>query len=1133
MKQKIILTVSLLLLFGNGISYSKTSNTHAIENIAVKKEQINLNLKDVSIKQTFTLIEQQINNKFIYMSDQNFLQKKISITINNQDLNQVLAVLKTKANIDFKVTKNGVLVKELIDITPKSIPKKNQQNRKITGLVLDESNLPIPGASVFVAGTTITATTDFDGKFTISVPANTTVLSVSYIGFETKEINIENQTEIKVMLSESASQLNEVVVMGYGTEQRRNVTGSVSSVKMKEIVSQPKANVTEMLEGRLPGVQIMSDNSPGGGSSIRVRGFSTINNNDPLVIIDGVPASNGLNGINPSDIETLQVLKDAASSSIYGSRAANGVVVITTKKGGKTGKTEMQFDGYSGVQSVFNLPTMLNAQQYGDLLWQATKNDGKVPSSGIYGSNPNSPTIPAFLNAANTIPSGDVKWINEIMRPAAVHSYNLSLSKGDEKSQHAFTLGYFNQEGIIKHTGFERFSARFNSSYKVKDFLTIGENFTASYSEQVATGTNSSLGSIVYNALQFPSIVPVYDINGNFAGNPINDIPNPLGSLTRAKENKQKRIQALGNVFASVKISDFTFKTSLGLDFQNYNFRNFSPVFNEILSQNVKNALTTSNSFNYQLTISNTLNYQKQFGQHNLDVLLGQEAIKYYYEGFGASRQNFLYEDPNFRYLSYGTENQLNMGTANEWALNSYFGRVNYNFNQKYIVSATVRRDGTSRLANNNWGTFPAISGGWRLDKEEFFDFGNTFTSFLLRASWGQTGNQELPSYSTVDSYSNNNNYSDYAIGGQNVIATGLTQTRVSNANLSWETTTQKTIGLDLGFFNNKLNVTAEYYNKETNDILVYNVIPLTYGGTNDGQWINDGQMKNHGFELDLNYADKISNFSYDLALNLTGYKNELTTLNSVAYLGIPSSSLHTVNFGQEISRSAVGQPIGSFYGFVSEGLFRSQQEVADYGMQPNAQAGDLKFKDVNGDGVINNNDRAFIGSPHPDIMLGFNINLKYKQFDLGMFFNGSFGNDIYNLTKYKTNFFNQAAYNKDSALLGAWTIDNPNSSIPRLSLDDRNNNIRPSSYYVEDGSYFKLNNLQMGYTFAPEVLAGMKLRLYGQASNVFTITKYSGLTPQIGLQSYSSSNRNLDIGIDRGIYPTSRTFTFGCNLNF
>jgi hypothetical protein len=404
----------------------------------------------------------------------------------------------------------------------------------------------------------------------------------------------------------------------------------------------------------------------------------------------------------------------------------------------------------------------------------------------------------------------------------------------------------------------------------------------------------------------------------------------------------------------------------------------------------------------------------------------------------------------------------------------------------------------------------------------------------MVRASWGQTGNQQVPSYSTVDSYSNNSNYSDYAInGGQNSVFTGLTQTRVPNPDLQWETTNQSTFGLDLGFLNNKLNVTAEVYKKVTNDILVYNAVPLTYGGTNDGQWINDGTMENKGYELNLKFNNQNGDFKYDLGLNISGYKNELTELDNVAYLGIPSSSLHSVNFDQEVSRSAVGQPLASFFGYQADGLFKSEEEVNNYGLQPNAQPGDIKFTDVNGDGVIDDDDRTFIGSPHPDMILGFNINLNYRDFDLGMFFNGSFGNDLYNLTKYKTQFFNQSAYNKDSSLLNAWTPENSNSDIPRLSLDDPNNNIRPSSYYVENGSYVKLNNLQLGYTLPSEILGEASLRFYAQASNVFTITDYSGMTPEIGLQNYSSSSRNLDIGVDRGIYPPSRTFVFGFNLNF
>ncbi|MEH6659760.1 TonB-dependent receptor [Leeuwenhoekiella marinoflava] len=1004
----------------------------------------------------------------------------------------------------------------------------------LTGTIVDNTGMPLPGASVMQANTTNGASTDFDGKFELSVSELPVELKISYVGFKTQTLTVTSLDAISVQLQQDDNALDEVVITGYGEQSRRNVTGSIASINPEEITAIPTSDVTEMLEGRLPGVQIMSDNSPGGGTSIRVRGFGTINNNDPLVVIDGVPVSNGLNGINPLDIETIQVLKDAASSSIYGSRAANGVVVITTKKGSKNGSYAISLDAYYGVQSSFNLPSMLNAQQYGDALWQAFKNDGQTPASDVYGNDPDNPVIPQWLDADQTIPSGNVDWIDAIMQTAPVQSYNISMSKGDEKAQHAFSIGYFNQEGIIKDTGFERVSARFNSSYKIMDIITVGENFTASYKERVSVGTNSSLGSIVYNALQFPSIVPIKDINGNYGGNPINDISNPLGSLNRSKDNKQKSIQALGNVFAEVAISDFTARTSLGLDYQANNRRSFSPIYDEILSQNLVNSLSTSNSFNYQLTWTNTLNYSKKIDLNNLEVLVGQEAIKYYYEGFDASRQNFLYEDPNFRYLSFGTENQLNSGSANEWALNSYFGQLKYDYDQKYLFTATVRRDGTSKLANNNWGTFPAFSAGWRLDREDFFDFGDSFSSFLIRGSWGQTGNQQVPSYSTVDSYRNNNANSDYGIGGgQNNVGTGLTQTRVANADLEWETSTQTTFGVDLGFFNNKLQVTAEYFDKKTENILVYNIIPLTYGGTNDGQWINDGEMKNHGFELDLSYADKQGDFGYNLALNVTAYKNELSQLNSVSYLGIPSSSLHSVNFDQEVSRSAVGQAIGSFYGHVASGIFQSEQEVLDYGLQPNAQPGDLRFEDVNGDGVVDSDDRTFIGSPHPDVLLGLNLNFTYKNFDLGMFFNGSFGNDLYNLTKYKTQFFNQAAYNKDSAVLNAWTPENTGSSIPRLSLDDPNNNIRPSSYYVEDGSYFKLQNMQIGYTFEPEDLLDIKLRVFGQATNLFTLTNYSGMNPQIGLQNYSSSNRNLDIGVDRGIYPPSRTFTLGINATF
>ncbi len=629
-------------------------------------EIINLNLKSVALEKVFDLIEKQTGKKFIYAADAQYLQQRISIDANKVNLESVLEDLKSKANVDFKVTEQGVLVKFI------------QEQRSISGKVIDEAGAPIPGANVFVDGTDYGTVSDFDGNFSLDIPSNFKLLSVTYIGYQRQDVDIEQLNNVTITLLESASQLDEIVVVGYGTEARRNITGAIASVAPEEIVTQPKANVVEMLDGRLPGVQVMSDNSPGGGTSIRVRGFSTINSNDPLVIIDGIPASNGLNGINPSDIETIQVLKDAASASIYGSRAANGVVIITTKSGSDTGgEYVVSFDGYAGLQSTYNLPRMLNAQQYGDLLWEATINDGGTPSHDIYGDDPTQAVIPQWLDADQTIPSDDVDWVDEIMQTAQIQSYNVSLAKGDSKSQQMFSLGYFNQEGLIKYTGFERYSARFNSSYNIGDFLTIGENFTANYKEQVSVGTNAALGSVILTAMQFPSIVPVKDINGAYAGNPINDSNNPMGQLSRNKDNKQKRVQALGNVFANLYVGDFTFKTSFGLDYQNYNIRSFSPTYDEILSTNNTNSLSTSNSFNYQFSFTNTLNYKKQFGKHHLDAILGQESIEYNYEGFSASVSEFLYEDLNFRYLSFGTENMLNSGSANGWSLNSYFGRVN------------------------------------------------------------------------------------------------------------------------------------------------------------------------------------------------------------------------------------------------------------------------------------------------------------------------------------------------------------------------------------------------------------------------------------------------------------------------
>ncbi|AWW29699.1 SusC/RagA family protein [Echinicola strongylocentroti] len=1096
--------------------------------------QVSLKASNATLREVLAMLEEQTDFEFAYNQAVNRSKEQINLHM-EADLRKVLKAITEQCDFQFRRVEQNIYV-TAVDVPNPARAVVEKEDKEIRGQVVDaQRNEPIVGATVIVKGTSQGTVTDLDGNFSIDVPEGAVELEVSFLGYEGKTVTIGNQSSLTIYLREEEGLLEEVVVLGYDSQKKKDLTGSVSVVNVDEMKSLPSASVENMLAGRAPGVQVLSDNGPGGNVTVRIRGFGTVNNNDPLYIIDGTPVTNGLNTINPQDIESLQVLKDAAASSIYGSRAANGVVIITTKKG-RSEETKVTFDAYAGVQQVFNLPKMLSAQEYGDKLWEAFENDGKSPTSDVYGADPNGPVIPEWLDDEQTLPSGDTDWVQEIFQAAPVQSYNLTLSSGGDKGSQVFTLGYFNKEGVVKYTGFDRYSARFNADYKVKDFLKIGHNFNASLTQTNDVTTNSALGSIIYSSYRFPSIVPVYDINGEFGGNPLNDGANPLGSLYRAKDNTKNRIKLMGNVFADVALTEeLSFKSNLGLDYENYNRRAFSPMYDEMLSQNVVNSLSDNSSFYYQMAWTNTLTYNKVLGDGTLNVLLGQESIENYYEAKGASRQEFLYEDNNFHYLNYGTENQQNSGYASKWNLLSFFGKVNYNWKEKYLVSVTLRNDGTSRLSNNKWDIFPAFSAGWRLSNEDFLNLGDNVNELKVRASWGQAGNQQVPSYSTLASFQNNITYSNYAVNGsQESVGIGLVETRVANENLNWEITTQSGVGVDLSMFDERLQVTADYYNKVTDDLLIYAPIPPTYGGTNDGSWINGGKMRNRGFELGVKYNGNVGNLFYTTGLNYSFYKNELVELaDGVDYLGIPSSSLHSVNFGQEVSRTMVGQPIGTFFGYESMGIFQNQEEVDAYGAQPDAQPGDLKFRDINEDGVVDADDRTAIGSPHPKAIIGFTTNFYYKGFDLGLFFNGAFGHKIYNLTKYNNTFFNQSAYNKSEEVLNAWTPENTDTDIPRLSLDDENQNIRPSSYYLENASYFKLNNLQVGYSL-PSLMGGdLEMRIYGQASNVFTITSYSGMTPEIGLQNYSTNNRNLDIGVDRGIYPPSRTFTLGFNVKF
>ncbi len=1134
-KFNLTMRLTILLLI---VSLFKTEASTYSQNT-----RVSLALENVTVAEVFKEIEAQTEFKFLFNHAKINADRKLSIHVDKELITTVLKEMFFETTIYFKVRKKQIILKKN---NKKSTPVKgeksdSEQQRTIKGTVFDENDTPLPGASIVVEGTTIGTISDFDGLYSIDIPDTATTLVVSYVGFLTKKIAITAADTINIKMKIDAAELSEVIVTGYTSERKSDLTGAVAIVEMDEVVGQPVASVDNMLQGKVSGVNVVSSGSPGGASTLRIRGYSTIRNNDPLYVIDGVPTTEGINLINPNDIASLQVLKDASSSSIYGSRAANGVVIITTKKG-KSEKIKIAFNMYTGIQNARNLPKNLNAKEYGDVYWQAFANDGIAPNHDVYG-NGTSPVIPEFLDAEKTIRSSDTNWIEELFNPAIVQSYNLTVSKGGEKSHSLFSLGYFDQEGVLEHTNFNRITARLNSDYKLFNNVTIGENLTVAYSKSVNTETNSLLGNVVYNAFRIPSIAPVYNINGEYSGYPLSDIENPLGKLERSKDNKLKKVRIFGNVFAEIElINSLKFKTNFGINYTTSKSNIFNPTFQEPNVSRDINDLTVNDQVKFDWVWSNTLNYAKTFKEkHNVNVLVGIESIENLYEWTRTSIQNLPANSANVRVLKAGDLNtQLAYGDKIEYSLFSYFAKINYNFDSKYLFSATLRRDGTSKLLNNRWGTFPALSAGWKISEEDFFNKEGLVSTLKLRTGWGITGNQDIPAYQTISGFNSNPYYSNYALdGSQNNTQRGFTLSRVANPDLKWETTTQFNVGLDVGLLENALNLSVDYFSKKTEDLLLLKTLPQDIAGiTNRGQWSNVGEMENKGFELSADYqSDRSKDFNFNVGVNLSVIRNKLVELeDGLDFIETDPSVLHETNFDQATSRTAVGQPIASFYGHVVSGIFQSDAAATANTSQPDAVAGDFIFEDINGDGAINDDDRTFIGSPHADFTYGINFSGNYKAFDFTLFFQGSQGNDIYDLSRYYSDFFDLANYNKSERILDAWSPQNTGSGLARVSLNDPNNNIRPSSYYVQDGSYLRLKTLQVGYSFSTRIaekIKASKIRIYLETYNLFTITGYKGLDPEIGLQNYDSDDRNLDIGVDRGIYPSSQTFTLGLNLNF
>jgi TonB-linked SusC/RagA family outer membrane protein len=1024
----------------------------------------------------------------------------------------------------------------------------------ITGKVVgSDDSQPIAGATVLIKGnTTNGAITAADGTFKLSAGPNA-VLVVSYIGYQLQEIPVGNQTTFNISLIPSSTTLGEVVVTGYSSERKKDITGSVSVVDVKALKSIPAGSAVQALQGQAAGVTVLSSGAPGSPSNIFVRGITSFGNTQPLVLVDGVQAE--LNDVSADDVESIQVLKDAGAAAIYGVRGSNGVIVVTTKKG-KSGQPTISYDAYYGNQqplqgNVFNL---LNSQDFARLtkvaypstgLFQNGLPDFTYRGPGATGvGNAGSPAVdPSKYNfdAANpganyliqSVNKTGTDWFHELFKNAPMTSHNLTASGGTDKSNYMVSLGYFNQQGTMLKSYLERYSARINTQFKVKNNVRIGENLYIFYKKNPGFDNLSTGNPIAWTYRAMPTI-PVYDIKGNyggtFAGPELGSSSNPVAVQMNTVNNKTNAWNAVGNVYAEVDfLKHFTARTSFGGSIDNQYATNFTfTPYNNSEGNTNPNSFSEIALYNSNTMWTNTLSYTNAFGKHNLKVIVGSEAIRNYGRYLIGSASRLFSTNFDYLSLSNGTTNITNASSAYNNTLFSVFSRLDYAYNDKYLVGVTVRRDGSSRFGSNRrYGTFPSVSVGWRLTGEEFLKDVTWLNELKLRASYGVLGSQNNVSPQnayTLFGGTFANAY--YDIGGNGSLAQGFAQTSIGNPNTGWEENIVTNAGLDATILNNKLDVSFEYYQKSINGLLFTQPLPATAGGAT-APTVNIGDIQNKGVDLALNYRQTINpSLKFNIGANITTYKNEVVHIPGPGYFDIAN----TQNLGNVV-RNQVGQPVSSYFGYQVLGIFKNDAEVTASPTQSGAAPGRFKYADINGDNKIDATDRTFLGSPNPDFTYGINLGVTYRNFDFSTILYGSQGNEIYNTIRSFTHFFSTYVGAKSNDLLNAWTPENPNSSIPKIeSTGSFSSSGVSNSFYVENGSFLKMRSLMIGYTVQPAVLKkfGMsKLRVYAQGANLFTLTKYTGLDPEL-------SGNSSAFGIDYANYPNNqKNFILGLNLSF
>lgn len=1069
--------------------------------------KVSIHMNNVKLDKILNEIENQTDYLFIY-NNQVDINKITSVKVKNEAVAQVLDRILSGTGINYELEGTHII------LTTEAIKDLHaqQQAKTVTGTVTDVSGEPIIGANIRIKGTTTGTITDIDGNFSIEAKPQS-VIEVSYIGYLTQETVINNQKSIRFLLKEDTKTLDEVVVIGYGVQKKADLTGSVANINTEKLNTQSNANIGQALQGKIAGVDIVSQGgAPGSGTRIMVRGIGTLNNASPLYIVDGM-YMNSIDHINPNDIASIDVLKDASSAAIYGSRAANGVIIVTTKEGSNTeGKPIIDLSVNLGISTASKFLDMLDAKGWAEVTTIARQAIGK----------------PALDMATDLANKPDNDWQDIMFRPALMQNYNLSVKGGGKYSTYYTGLGYFNQDGIVKGTNYQRYNIQSKNDYK-RGIFSAGTNLIISFSHDKPLHQELR-GGMIGTILQSVPTLEKYDDTreGGYGGTygDVVNIPHPLAIIDdNIMDRYNENVKIFANLYAQIELfKGLKYKLNLTPDFSFERYKNYLNKYDFGLATNSITQLTERQRRRRNILVENLLTFDRTFGEHKISALAG-----------------YTYQDSRFRHIqAYGeglpqgleeidaaTTNRSNEGNSWRSVLTSILGRVFYSYQNKYLFTATIRRDGSSKFGKNNrYGYFPSFSLGWNVAEEKFMENVHWLDQLKLRGGYGVLGNQEIDNYQYSSTITTGINYPD----GNGGLLQGAFPKNFANPDIKWEETAMTNVGIDFMAFNNRLSLTADYYVKNTKDILLTVPIPISSGGAND-PIRNAGKIRNNGFEFNLGWMDQ-PNPDISYGINLIGSFNK----NKVIAMGSESGSIKGGSTNQNIttSETKAGYPIGGYWLISTAGYFNSQEEVDAYAkdgkkIQPAAEPGDIKFVDANNDGVINDDDRVFQGSPFPDFTFALNGNMRYKNFDLSIGLQGVLGNKIYNATRQTLEDVTKGS-NFLASCLDYWTPENKNTSHPRLTWDDPNRNTRAESdRYLENGSYLRLRSVQLGYTFPQTWFKGaiQHARVYINAENLFTITSYSGYSPDV-----NADNANYR-GFDNFIYPTNRTFMLGLNVTF